>query len=113
MRRSLFSAALLWACTSEGPAGSCALPPLDGQGYLTCIDYPGTRFTSNSIKAACASAAGTYSADPCAPGDAGVCVFSKGSTADEYSNVYSGDGSDAGVDLGTVCTMHSGTFSSG
>lgn len=111
MRAALVTVALLCACSQSGAAGSCALPAVDGQGYTVCIDYPGTHFTANSVKAACAAAEGEYSADPCESGDAGVCTFSGGSTASDYTNVYSGDGSDAGVDLEGVCTGASGSFS--
>jgi hypothetical protein len=84
-------------------AGSCAVT-VGSSGY--CIDYVGSSYTVDSVKAACPAAVGTYSAGSCASSTGKKCVFFKG-TSTEYDWVFTGTDATANQSL---CTTAQGTY---
>jgi hypothetical protein len=84
-------------------AGSCTISSTNSQ---YCIEYLGSSYTADSVKAACAS--GTYSASACATGSGKQCVFQKGTTT-EYRWVFStADG--GALSPESLCTSAGGTY---
>jgi hypothetical protein len=109
--RVLVLAVVVMSCGSA-PAGSCDVATTASIGYTYCIDYIGSGYDSNSVKAACAANQSTYSPDRCPMGSVGRCRFYAG-TAMEVTNVYDTSAADGGtVDLQGICTTAGGTFSS-
>jgi hypothetical protein len=109
--RVLLLAVVVAGCTS-GPAGSCNVTTTASVGYTYCIDYLGSGYDPNSVKAACAANQSTWSPDRCPSTSDGLCRF-YASTAMEVTNVYDTSAADGGtVDLQGICQNAGGTFSS-
>lgn len=100
-----FAALGLSACGSAG-AGSCTID-VSAANYSYCINYTGSAYTVDSVKAACSS--GTYSADACATSSGKKCVFQKG-TSSEYSWAFTVSGDAGSFDPESTCTTAGGTY---
>ena len=90
-------------CVGIG-AGSCRVS-VGGVDY--CGQYPGSGYTADTVKAACAQASGSYSPGPCATGTGKTCFFEKG-TSNESQWVFYGN-QDA-KSMETLCTNAGGTY---
>ena len=114
MARFLLAAAVVLLGCSSPPPGSCDVATTASIGYTYCIDYLGSGYSADTVKAACAANESTYSPDRCAAGTDGVCTFNAG-TDQQFTHQYSlsADGTDGGiVDLQSICEDAGGTFSS-